>query len=201
MDKQVYFEQVELWVNHCYEGALDGIAGKQTRAAREKFAALEKPVLTQPRRLRYMTRDDKRRIMGTAGNEKLMLSVYIPQIDGLECCGAKSRGLVTCYKNFTQELYDIFRDIAAAGLADRLITYDGCYNNRFVRGGNTASMHAYGAAIDLNAAYNEMGRRPARVGERGSVAELVSHFANHGWYWGGNFTRPDGMHFERGIIL
>jgi hypothetical protein len=34
------------------------------------------------------------------------------------------------------------------------------------------------------------------VGQKGSVRELVQIANNNGFYWGGHFSRKDGMHFE-----
>ena len=38
--------------------------------------------------------------------------------------------------------------------------------------------------------------QPALLGEKGCVRELVPIAHDHGFYWGGHFTRQDGMHFE-----
>ena len=37
---------------------------------------------------------------------------------------------------------------------------------------------------------------PALMGERGCVREMVRIAHENGFYWGGHFTRLDGMHFE-----
>jgi len=70
----------------------------------------------------------------------------------------------------------------------------------FIRGWRTTlSNQSWGTAFDINAAWNGLGRRPPLVGEKGSVRELVQLANQHGFYWGGHFSkRPDGMHFEVG---
>jgi D-alanyl-D-alanine carboxypeptidase-like protein len=45
-------------------------------------------------------------------------------------------------------------------------------------------------------AFNPLGAQPALVGRPGSVRELAPIANQHGFYWGGHFTRLDGMHFE-----
>jgi predicted lactoylglutathione lyase len=48
----------------------------------------------------------------------------------------------------------------------------------------------------VNEPFNKFGSMPALVGQRGSVRKLVSIANEHGFYWGGHFSNPDGMHFE-----
>jgi len=68
----------------------------------------------------------------------------------------------------------------------------GGFNYRDIRGSDRLSQHAYGNAIDINAAANAMGGHatdmPANIGDLA---------AKHGLEWGGNWkSRPDPMHFE-----
>jgi len=39
------------------------------------------------------------------------------------------------------------------------------------------------------------------VGQKGCVRELVPIAHENGFYWGGHFSRLDGMHFEIAKIL
>lgn len=89
-------------------------------------------------------------------------------------------------------------DWAAHGLLDRIVTYDGAFAPRLMRGSHTElSAHAFGSAFDLNAEWNPLHQEPAPIGTRGSVVELVALANDHGFYWGGHFkSRKDGMHFE-----
>lgn len=73
---------------------------------------------------------------------------------------------------------------------------------RFVRGSRTTlSNHSWGTAFDINYAWNCLGALPALRGEKGSVRELVPIAHRHGFYWGGHFSRRDGMHFEVARVL
>lgn len=105
---------------------------------------------------------------------------------------------VQFHKDYGQKLVEFFEDIEAAGLKRLVLSYAGTLAMRLRRLGTAASMHAYGAAIDLNAPQNGLGRTPAAPGELGCVYELVPLAHQHGFYWGGHFRNPDGMHFEVG---
>ena len=74
---------------------------------------------------------------------------------------------------------------------------------RRVRGSATKlSNHAFGAALDINYAWNKLGHIPALIGSRGSLRELVPIANQLGFYWGGHYAgRKDGMHFEVAKIL
>jgi len=71
-----------------------------------------------------------------------------------------------------------------------LTNWGGSLNFRPVRGASSLSMHAYGIAVDIDPAHNQMGttgRMPQAV---------IDAFESRGWYWGGRFSRRDPMHFE-----
>lgn len=80
--------------------------------------------------------------------------------------------------------------IISRGLQSKVKSFDGCLNVRKVRGGSTLSAHAYGLAIDINAAGNGLGEIPT------ISPELVDCFTDAGFTWGGTFKRKDGMHFS-----
>ncbi len=90
-----------------------------------------------------------------------------------------------------------------ADLIDRVISFNGSFAPRFVRGSTRKlSNHAWGTAFDINAPHNRLGHVPAMAGTRGSVRELVPIAYAHGFFWGGWFkARPDGMHFEAFRVL
>lgn len=68
---------------------------------------------------------------------------------------------------------------------------DWSYENRAVRGEVSGkSNHAFGLAIDINALTNVMGT----VGDMPS--EVVAQWELEGGDWGGDWARPDPMHFE-----
>lgn len=72
------------------------------------------------------------------------------------------------------------------------IKSDGGFNYRNIRGGNTLSQHAFGNAIDVNAADNPLGSRTHNL-----PANISDMAQKRGLEWGGNWqSRPDPMHFE-----
>jgi D-alanyl-D-alanine carboxypeptidase/Putative peptidoglycan binding domain len=96
------------------------------------------------------------------------------------------------------QLQGLWAEWETAGLLDRILTYDGSFSARFVRGSRTVlSNHAFGSAFDINEPYNKIGHQPALVGQKGCVRELVGIANKWGFYWGGHYSsRLDGMHFE-----
>jgi hypothetical protein len=67
---------------------------------------------------------------------------------------------------------------------------DWSYFNRDIRGAEGKSNHAYGIAIDVNALSNVLGT----TGDMPD--EVVAQWEIEGGDWGGDWSRPDPMHFE-----
>jgi hypothetical protein len=107
-------------------------------------------------------------------------------------------GKVTCHKLFASAVGLFFSRVEEAGLADRILTWDGCYVPRYIRGSRqTLSNHAWGTAFDINADWNPLGHQSAPLGAKGCVYELVPIAIDCGLFWGQWFNgRADGMHFE-----
>lgn len=105
---------------------------------------------------------------------------------------------VAFHKLAADKLRALFSAWEVDGLLDRLITWDGGYAPRFVRGSRvTLSSHAWGTAFDVNARWNAFGAVPALLGTKGCVRELVERANELGFWWGGHFKdRQDGMHLE-----
>nr|MCU0228094.1 M15 family metallopeptidase [Bryobacterales bacterium] len=119
-----------------------------------------------------------------------------PQLAGFR--NAKRNGDVQFHKLVAAQLVNLWQAWESEGLLDRVLSFEGSYVPRFIRGSRTTlSNHAFGSAFDINLRWNRLGAVPALVGEAGSVRELVATANRFGFYWGGHFRdRPDGMHFE-----
>ena len=125
-------------------------------------------------------------------------TVLIPQLKGIKVGGRPSSGRMRFHQYAADQLLALWQNWGDAGLLGLILTYDGSYAPRFVRGSRKSlSNHAFGTAFDINARWNRLGTTPALRGEEGSVRELVGIANKHGFFWGGHYKkRLDGMHFE-----
>lgn len=101
---------------------------------------------------------------------------------------------IYCHVLMVKPLEQAFRNVVSRGLAQEIKTWDGCFNVRKMRGINSQSLHSWGMAIDINAAWNGLGKAPTM--SKG----LVKCFTDAGLEWGGSWSRPDGMHFQIGVL-
>lgn len=100
-----------------------------------------------------------------------------------------------CNKDIVQPLSKAFKALIDTGYVKELKTFDGCFNIRYQRGSRTAaSLHSWGIAIDVNAAWNGLGKEPQLS------AGFVKCFTDNGFDWGGTWKRKDGMHFQLASI-
>jgi D-alanyl-D-alanine carboxypeptidase len=102
-------------------------------------------------------------------------------------------GSVTCHRKMIPPLRAALGELARRGLS-RLVNpgdYAGCHAPRRIQPRGQLSLHAWGVAIDLNAAANPF------MGRSRQDRRLVRTMERHGFTWGGDWpTRPDPMHFE-----
>ena len=97
---------------------------------------------------------------------------------------------VYCNRDLVHPLSQALLNIINRGLVDQLKTWDGCFNIRKKRGATSASLHSWGLAVDINAAWNGFGKTPTMS------PELVKCFIDAGFDWGGTWKTKDGMHFQ-----
>lgn len=71
--------------------------------------------------------------------------------------------------------------------------FGGVVMYRLMRGGNSLSIHSYGAAIDLDPARNGLGDSTPNFA---NYPWVIEEFEKEGWLWGGTWSRADGMHFQ-----
>ncbi len=110
-------------------------------------------------------------------------------------CGTRTFR-VTAHEKAAPNIQAFFALVNAAGLGDLIKTFDGCYNPRPKRTNpNQLSMHAYGAAFDIDAATNEQGT------DGDMPMSLVTIARSLGFFWGGDFKGQfrDEMHFQLGV--
>lgn len=95
-----------------------------------------------------------------------------------------------CNRMMISPLSKAFKALIDTGAVKELKTWDGCFNIRNKRNGGTPSLHSWGIAIDINAAWNRMGQTPTMP------ESVVKCFKDAGFDWGGDWGNPDGMHFQ-----
>lgn len=101
-------------------------------------------------------------------------------------------GEVSCHRSLVPALRAALTELRHAGL-DHLVNpqqFAGCWNPRLVSPGGSVSRHAWGIAVDVNAASNPTGSGT------GQDPRLVDVMKRSGFVWGGTWLVPDPMHFE-----
>jgi hypothetical protein len=147
-----------------------------------KFSFVSQPIPGNPENIKV------------TGNwvSKNIVMTSIPQLINI-----KGSDKVQFHQIAANQLVKLWKDWERAGLLPLVLTWGGSYVPRFIRGSRTTlSNHSFGSAFDINVAWNQLGAVPALVGQKGSVRELVQIANQNGFYWGGHFSRKDGMHFE-----
>jgi len=148
------------------------------------------------------------KILGSWEQEQIV-TIQIPQLIGRGIRGAPANGAIRWHRLAVNQLLRLWKAWEEAGVLDRVIIWNGAYNPRFIRGhkdttADSLSNHAFGTAFDINfdpaSNLNGLNATPALVGQRGSVRELAAIAGNFGFYWGGHFSRLDGMHFEVAVL-
>ena len=99
-------------------------------------------------------------------------------------------GAVTCNKVMFSQLSGALAQIQRAGLAKYIHSYNGCFVPRYIAGTHQLSYHAFGLAIDIDAATNPRGTRGTMD------PRIVSIFSQWGFEWGGTWNYTDPMHFQ-----
>jgi len=99
-----------------------------------------------------------------------------------------------CNKDIIGPLSAAFSNLIHRGFISELKTFDGCFNIRKQRGASSQSLHSWGIAIDVNAAWNGLGKVPQLT------PGFVKCFTDAGFDWGGTWKRLDGMHFQLAAI-
>lgn len=99
-----------------------------------------------------------------------------------------------CNKDIVIPLTEAFKNLVNRGFVNEFKTFDGCFNIRKQRGAQSRSLHSWGVAIDVNAAWNGLGKDPVLS------PGFVACFTDAGFDWGGTWKRKDGMHFQLSSI-
>jgi len=161
----------------------DGFWGPKSQArCREHLRSL----MPSPNPWPHSTQAALREFYGEPGDESNLVTIEFPfpmYYDGKLV--KKSR----CHLKVAPSLTRILQAIG-----DREVVYGGIFNFRLKRGGNSFSVHAWGAAIDLDADDNTF--RDTWPLKADMPLEIMEAFAREGWQSAGAFWGYDAMHFE-----
>lgn len=128
--------------------------------------------------------------------EKYLVSV---KLNILNEKGEKDTITLRIHKKLASEVEAVFDEMVAIGFKIKK-SGTSSYNWRTKRGSSNISIHAYGAAIDINADdnpyKNRSGYKPG-VNEYAVTDEVIKIWKKHGFNWGGYFSDAyfDAMHF------
>jgi hypothetical protein len=126
--------------------------------------------------------------------KKLRVISWLPKHRGGSLRATTANGVDGALESVSRELDELHED-----LIKYLIPTAGTYSCRKVAGSKVKSMHAYGAAIDINTKYANYWRWANRVRPHWKThipTEIVRIFEKHGFIWGGYWYHYDTMHFE-----
>ncbi len=107
--------------------------------------------------------------------------------------GGKEVKEILCHTKVSRSLLKVITALSSSH-PEILARYDGCYNNRPMRGGSTPSLHARAAAIDFDSGSN--GNKTSWPVSATMPIEVMAAFAREGWMPAGAFWGRDAMHMQ-----
>lgn len=169
----------------------DGFWGEQSQAACRAYLRSLMPQ-THP----WPLPANVRQFYGEPGDEGNLVSITFPYP---MFYGGKRVLTTRCHYKIAPALLRVLKLIGDKFTGDRSIMeeaedYGGCFNFRTKRGASSWSLHAYGAAIDLDADDNTF--RDSWPMRSDMPLEIIECFAREGFKSGGAFWGYDAMHFE-----
>lgn len=172
----------------------DGFWGPKSIAACQ--AHLQRLMVKAPQQWPKSDQASLRAFYGAPGDESNLVSFTFPYPIYY---GGKLVKTGRCHKRVKDSLVRVLTAIGDRWKDDRGIMeeaedYGGIYNYRTKRGGSSWSLHAWGAAIDLDA--DDNGMKDAWPLRADMPLEIMEEFAREGWLSAGAFWGYDAMHFQ-----
>lgn len=129
--------------------------------------------------------------------QRNLVQISTAELPGFPPFGAQHLDSITLHRLVAPVFRATWAELVRRGLNDKLRTFSGSFAPRHM-GHNprrAVSVHAYGAALDFDAAWNGYGVPLERMEIN---REVVRCFEECGWEWGGRWTGQyaDGMHFQ-----
>jgi hypothetical protein len=147
-----------------------------------------------PRGTRWPASDQRSltEFYGAAGDESKLINLQVTGL-GVEYEGAPVK-TIRCHAKVADSLHRVLVAISQSPYKDLLKKYAGCFNNRLMRNGSSPSLHARGAAIDLDPDRN--GNLTSWPHAAAMPFEVMEMFAKEGWLSAGAAWSRDSMHFQ-----
>lgn len=140
------------------------------------------------------------RFYGNVGENQVRIDAPYKMILSWDTSTSITR--ITCHEKVAESLYVILENIKNAYTEDEITKYGfnlfgGTLNVRQIRGGNRWSVHAWGAAVDIDPARNQLnwGRDKAYFA-RPECRDFLTCFKQEGWYSLGENKNYDWQHFQ-----
>lgn len=171
----------------------DGFWGPKSISRCKEFL---RSLMPTPNPWPLATQDALREFYGEPGDERNLVTIQFPYpMYYGEQLVTKTR----CHKKVADSLLRVLKNLGQRGggsreILDPVSDYGGIFNFRNKRGGTSYSVHAWGAAIDLDADDNTFKDPWPLVADM--PLEVMEEFAKEGWTAAGAFWGYDAMHFE-----
>lgn len=168
----------------------DGFWGPKSTAACQKYL---RSLMPTPNPWPGSSRSSVVAFYGQPGDEDQHAVV---NVEGL---GVAYEGVVKktirCHRKVADSLLRVLEAISKTPEGKNILAnYDGCYNNRPMRGGSSTSMHAWAIAVDWDAGNN--GNHTHWPTAATMPFSVIEAFAREGWLSAGAFWSRDAMHFQ-----
>lgn len=171
----------------------DGWWGPESIAACQRHL---RALMPKPNPWPLSNQDALRRFYGRAGDESQLVMIDFPYPMFF---GGKRVNRTRVNRRCADSLVRVLQSIRAMmpqhpHIVDEAEDFGGVYNFRNKRGAMTLSVHAYGAAIDLDADDNTF--RDSWPMRADMPLEIMEAFAREGWLSAGAFWGYDAMHHQ-----
>lgn len=198
-DNEAFAHLNQLWlVGRGHRIGVDGWAGDETEAAWRAETGFADPA---PEVEGWPLPDERSLIdfYGPPGPSELV-TIRLPYPMRLAWDHSETVTRTRCHRKVAESLQaalegilEHYGDVDAVAEA-RMDLYGGCYNKRPQRGGRAWSLHAWGAAIDLDPTRNRnLWPWPSKATMPVAVIEI---FERLGWKSGARAWGRDAMHFQ-----
>jgi hypothetical protein len=172
---------------------IDGFWGPRSQAACKSYL---RSLMPSPNPWPKSDQVSLRKFYGEPGDESQLVMIEFPY---RMLYGGKAVTRTRIHKRCAASMLRVLKSIQgkfndAPDIVDEATDYGGIFNDRNKRGGSTKSLHAWGAAIDLDADDNTF--RDSWPMKADMPLEIMEAFAREGWLSAGAFWGYDAMHFQ-----